>query len=158
MPKTFFSSKVSVTDIIAIVVVIAITIFTVSSTAASTIVLAYAEEQQQGQDVITIIPGAGDKNNPLFFDITYYPIQIGKEVRWYNADDVNHKIIVSSGNETNTVGIENKKVSESGNIKPKTSFSYKFDKEGTYRFSSPIYPWMHGNVIVAIFLLYTKCF
>jgi len=109
---------------------------------------AYAE-QQQGQDVITIIPGASDKNNPAFFDVTYYHIQVGKEVKWYNADDVNHKIIILSGDETNAAGIENKKVIESGDIKPKTSFLYKFDKEGTYRFSSPIYPWMHGNLIVS---------
>jgi plastocyanin len=115
---------------------------------AIVICIAYAE-QQQGQDVVTIIPGASDKNNPAFFDVTYYPIQVGKEVRWYNADDVNHKIIISSGNETNAAGIENKKVIESGDIKPKTSFSYKFDKKGTYRFSSPLYSWMHGNVIVS---------
>jgi plastocyanin len=146
MSKTLFSSKVLVTDII-IVVVIAICIFTVCIV-ASAFALAYAEQQQQQQDVITIIPDANDKNNPVFFDITYYQIQIGKELRWYNADDVNHKIIISNGNETDAADIENKKVIESGDIKPKASFSYKFDKTGTYRFSSPIYPWMHGNVIV----------
>jgi hypothetical protein len=43
----------------------------------SVAVSTYAE-QQQGQDIITIIPGASDKNNPAFFDITYYPIQVGK--------------------------------------------------------------------------------
>ena len=74
---------------------------------------------------------------------------MGKELTWYNADDVNHKIIISSGNETTPSGIENRKVVESGGIKPKTSFSYRFDKEGTYRFSSPTYPWMHGNIIVS---------
>jgi plastocyanin len=147
MSKTFFSSKVLFTGIIIAIVVIAVSIYTVYIT-ASAIVLARAE-QQQGQDVITIIPGASDKNNPAFFDVTYYPIQVGKEVRWYNADDINHKIIISSGNETNTAGIENKNVIESGDIKPKTSFSYEFDKEGIYRFSSPTYPWMHGNVIAS---------
>jgi plastocyanin len=81
-----------------------------------------------------------------FFDVTYYHIQVGKELRGYNADDVNHKIIISSRNETTAAGIENKEVIESGDIKPKTSFSFKFDKEGMYRFSSPSYPWMHGNV------------
>ena len=134
MSKSIFSLTIPV--IVSITVTICIfTVFVAAS--------AYAEQQQQGQDIITIIPGASDKNNPAFFDVTYYPIQVGKEVRWYNADDVNHKIIISSGNETNTAGIENNKVIESGDIQPKTSFSYKFDKEGTYRFSSPIYPWMH---------------
>jgi hypothetical protein len=64
----------------------------------STIELAYAEQEQQ--DVITIIPGASDKNNPAFFDVTYYPIQVAKELRWYNADDADHKIIISRDNET----------------------------------------------------------
>jgi plastocyanin len=140
MSKSIFSLTIPV--IVSITVTICIfTVFVAAS--------AYAEQQQQGQDIITIIPGASDKNNPAFFDVTYYPIQVGKEVRWYNADDVNHKIIISSGNETNTAGIENNKVIESGDIQPKTSFSYKFDKEGTYRFSSPIYPWMRGNVIAS---------
>ena len=69
--------------------------------------MVYAEQRQQ--DVITIIPGANDKNNPVFVDITYYPIQAGKEVRWYNSDEVNHKIVISSGNETTPAGIENKR-------------------------------------------------
>jgi hypothetical protein len=56
-----------------------ICLFTIYYT-ASAIVLVYAEQRQQ--DVITIIPGANDKNNPVFVDITYYPIQAGKEVRW----------------------------------------------------------------------------
>jgi hypothetical protein len=57
--------------IIGIVIIIfAISIFAVSITASIT-VLAYAEQQQQQQqDVITIIPGANDKNNPAFFDVT----------------------------------------------------------------------------------------
>ena len=102
-------------------ITITLCIFTIFVT-----VSAYAE-QEQGQDVITIIHGASDKNNPAFFDVIYYPIQVGKEVRWYNANDVNHKTIILSGDETNAAGIENKKVIESGDIKPKTSFSYKFD-------------------------------
>ncbi|MDQ3084974.1 MAG: hypothetical protein M3Q77_09215 [Thermoproteota archaeon] len=31
-----------------------------------------------------------------FFDLTYYPIQVGKEVRRHNSDDVSHKIIIGS--------------------------------------------------------------
>ena len=123
-------------------------IISLTTLAASAVVLANAE-QTQGQDTITIIPGSSDKNNPAFFDVTYYPIQIGKEMRWYNADDVDHKIIISNGNESTPAGIENKKVIESGDIKPNASFSYKFDKEGTYRFSSLTYPWMHGNIITS---------
>jgi plastocyanin len=133
------------------IIIFAIGIFAVSI-AASTIVLAYAQQQ----DVITIIPGANDKNNPVFFDVTYYPIQVGKELHWYNADDVNHKIIISSDNGVKGAGgapgtarEENKTVFASGDIKPKASFSYRFDKEGMYHFLSPLYPWMRGTVLVS---------
>ena len=46
---------------------------------------------------------------------------MGKELRWYNADDVIHKIIVSNDNETGAAGGgENKKIIiDSGDIKPK---------------------------------------
>src|ERR1041385_452446 len=100
--KTFIPSRKSFTAIIPIIII------SITTLAASAIVLANAEKIQ-GQDTITIIPGSSDKNNPVFFDVTYCPIQIGKEVSWYNADDVNHKIIISSGNETTPAGIENKK-------------------------------------------------
>jgi predicted PurR-regulated permease PerM len=98
MSKTVCSFTIPIIRSIIVIISI-ICIFTVFVA-----VSAYAV-QQQGQDIITIIPGASDKNNPSFFDVKYYPVLIGKEVRWYNADDVNHKIIISSGNETNTENI-----------------------------------------------------
>jgi hypothetical protein len=33
-------------------------------------------------------------------------------------------------------------------IKSNRSFSYKFDKPRIDHFSSPTYPWMHGDVLV----------
>jgi plastocyanin len=94
---------------------------------------------------ITILPSANNKSSPAFFDVTFYPIQIGKELRWYNNDEVNHRLIITNGEEQNN----RTKLFDSGYIKPKASFSYKFDKAGAYHFSSPIYPWMRGTVFVS---------
>jgi plastocyanin len=52
---------------------------------------------------------------------------MGKELRWYNDDEVSHKIIITGGEEQNN----RTNLFDSGNIKPKASFSYKFDKAGT---------------------------
>ena len=69
-----------------------------------------------------------------------YFIQKGQQIRWYNAD-INHRIVIitSVGK-----GIS----SNSGIIKPNGSFQYRFDNDGIYNFSSPIYPWMQGNAFV----------
>ncbi len=56
-------------------------------------------------------------------------------------DDINHRIVITkSGGK----GI----FSNSGIIKPNGSFQYRFENDGSYNFSSPIYPWMQGNVSV----------
>jgi plastocyanin len=97
--------------------------------------VAYAEE------VITIVPGSQDKSRARFFDIIFYPIEKGKELSWFNADVIDHRIIITAENGSTNL-------SDSGVIKPKESFSYKFDNLGTYRYSSPTYPWMQGKIIV----------
>lgn len=95
---------------------------------------AYAE------DVITIIPCSSSHNNPKFFDLTSDYVRKGQQVRWFNADDINHRIIISTP--------ERKQVVDSGLIKPNGSFSFRFSDPGMYDFSSPMYPWMKGNVSV----------
>jgi plastocyanin len=90
-----FSLRVRIID----VTIFAIIILAISVTAASTIKVVYAELQQQQNKVITILPGASGKNNPEFFDVTFYPIHVGDKLQWYNADDVNHKITIWSDDE-----------------------------------------------------------
>jgi plastocyanin len=70
-----------------------------------------------------------------------YFIQKGQQIRWYNADDINHRIVI-----TKSVGKEI--LSNSGIIKPNGSFQYMFDNDDIYNFSSPVYPWMQGNISV----------
>lgn len=108
-------------------------------TFVSVIPLAFAEE------VITILPGSTDKNRPSFLDMTFYPIEKGKELTWFNNDDVNHSIVVNSASEDNKTIL----LVESETIKPEDSFTYTFEEEGTYHFSSPTYPWIKGTVFVS---------
>jgi plastocyanin len=93
------------------------------------------------EEIITIVPGSSDPTRYRFFDITEYPISTGGEIQWYNADNIIHKIIITS---TNGEII----VVQSTDIKPKEFFSYKFDKEGEYLFQSTNYNWMKGKIIV----------
>jgi plastocyanin len=93
------------------------------------------------EEVITIIPCSSNHNNTKFFDMPSYFTQKGQQVRWYNADDINHIIVI-----TKSPGKEI--LSNSGIIKPNHSFQHRFDNDGIYNFSSPIYPWMKGNVSV----------
>ena len=93
------------------------------------------------QEIITIVPGSSDPNRYRFFDITEYITSTGEEIQWYNADNIIHNIIVTS-----TKG--DIIVAQSADIKPKESFSYKFDEEGEYIFKSSKYNWMKGKVIV----------
>src|SRR5688500_12263819 len=93
------------------------------------------------EEVITIVPGSSDPARYRFFDITEYPISTGEEIKWYNADNIIHNIIVTS---TNGEII----IAQSANIKPRESFSYIFDKEGEYIFQSSKYNWMKGKIIV----------
>ena len=101
--------------------------------------LAFAEE------VITILPGAQDHNRPRFLDITFYPIEMGKELTWFNDDDVSHRIIINATTEENN---NTDLVADSGIIKPEDSYTHTFEDEGTYHFSSPTHPWIKGIVFV----------
>lgn len=98
------------------------------------------------EEVITIVPGSSDSSRYRFFDITEYPISTGKEIKWYNADNIFHQIVItsSSGSGNN----KNETIAQSENIKPNEFFSYQFDKEGEYLFQSPKYDWMKGKIIV----------
>src|SRR5438445_6559696 len=96
---------------------------------------AYAE------DVITIIPCSSNHNNPKFFDTPSYYVQKGQQIRWYNADDINHRIVISTSDAKTLLA-------DSDIIKSNGSFSFKFNNIGIYHFSSPVYPWMQGNVSV----------
>ena len=105
----------------------------------SLIPLAFAEEE------ITILPGAQNHTRPRFLDIAFYPIEKGKELTWFNDDDISHRIIINIATADNRTAL----IADSETIKPEDSFTYTFEEEGTYRFSSPTYPWIKGTVFVS---------
>jgi plastocyanin len=125
----------STMTILSLLVILAIGIFF-----SLVIPLSFAEE------VITILPGAQDHNMPRVLDITFYPIERGKELTWFNDDDISHRIIISATREENNATIL---VADSGIIKPKDSYTYTFEEEGTYQFTSPTHPWIKGTVYVS---------
>jgi plastocyanin len=93
------------------------------------------------EDVITIIPCSSNTNNSKFFDMPSYFIEKGQQIRWYNADDVYHRLVITNSNRSESL-------SDSGIIKLNGSFPFRFSNTGAYHFSSPVYPWMQGNVFV----------
>ena len=94
--------------------------------------------------ILNLVPGSSDSSRYRFFDITEYPISTGKEIKWYNADNIVYNIVVTSNSSSNGKDTVAKLV----DIKPKEFFSYKFDKEGEYLFQSSKYDWMKGKIIV----------
>jgi hypothetical protein len=126
-------------SLLTITILSLLVILAVGTLFSIVIPLVFAEE------IITILPGAQDHNRPRFLDITFYPIEKGKELAWFNDDDVSHRIIINSTTEGNN---NTELVADSGDIKPEDSYTSTFDEEGTYRFSSPTHPWIKGTVFV----------
>ena len=73
-------------------------------------------------------------------DFTFNPspltIKAGSTVTWTNKDDEPHTVVSDTG------------VFKSGGMDTNESFSYKFDKPGTYHFTCSIHPRMVGTVVV----------
>ena len=63
-------------------------------------------------------------------------VKTGSTVTWTNMDDEPHTVVSDSG------------VFKSGGMDTNESFSYKFDKPGTYHFTCSIHPRMTGTVVV----------
>lgn len=63
-------------------------------------------------------------------------VQVGTTVTWTNRDDIPHTIVSSDG------------VFKSKARDTDESFSYKFDKAGTYSYFCSLHPKMTGQVVV----------
>jgi len=70
------------------------------------------------------------------FDPTPLTVKAGSTVTWTNMDDEPHTVVSDTG------------VFKSGGMDTKESFSFKFDKPGTYHFTCSIHPRMVGTVVV----------
>ena len=89
------------------------------------------------------VPSAAETANPtlivakdFMFNPTPLTVKVGSTVTWTNKDDEPHTVVSDTG------------VFKSGGMDTDESFSYKFDKPGTYHFTCSIHPRMVGTVIV----------
>jgi plastocyanin len=63
-------------------------------------------------------------------------IEKGSEVTWINHDDIPHSIVV------NALGVHSKAMDTDG------TFTYKFDKTGTFFYVCGLHPFMQAKVVV----------
>ena len=72
----------------------------------------------------------------FMFNPTPLTVKSGSTVTWTNMDDEPHSVVSDTG------------AFKSGGMDTNESFSYKFDKPGTYHFTCSIHPRMVGTVVV----------
>lgn len=81
-----------------------------------------------------------DPTKILVKDFTFQPVSLavkaGTTVTWANTDDEPHTVVSDTG------------LFRSGAIDTNESFSFKFDKPGTYHFTCSIHPRMVGTIVV----------
>ena len=63
-------------------------------------------------------------------------VKAGSAVTWVNRDDEPHSVVSDTG------------LFRSGAVDTNETFSFKFDKPGTYHFTCAIHPRMVGTIIV----------
>ena len=84
--------------------------------------------------------GAADPAKILVKDFMFTPMSLtvkaGTTVTWSNMDDEPHTVVSSTG------------LFHSAALDTNDSFSFKFDKPGTYQFVCTIHPRMVGTIIV----------
>ena len=72
----------------------------------------------------------------FMFQPTSLTVKVGSTVTWTNMDEEPHTVVSTSG------------LFRSNGLDTKDSFSFKFDKAGTYTFVCSIHPQMVGKIIV----------
>jgi plastocyanin len=72
----------------------------------------------------------------FMFNPTPLTVKAGSTVTWTNMDDEPHTVVSDTG------------LFKSGGMDTKESFSFKFDKPGTYHFTCSIHPRMVGTIVV----------
>jgi plastocyanin len=81
-----------------------------------------------------------DANRIVVKDFMFTPntltVKAGTSVTWANLDDEPHTVVSDAG------------LFRSGAMDTNESFSFKFDKPGTYHFTCSIHPRMVGTIVV----------
>jgi plastocyanin len=83
---------------------------------------------------------AGDANTIVLKDFHFSPMSLtvpaGATVIWRNLDEEPHTVVSDAG------------LFRSGGLDQNDSFTFKFDKPGTYKFICSIHPQMQGTIVV----------
>jgi plastocyanin len=81
-----------------------------------------------------------DSNRIVVKEFMFMPnslsVKAGSTVTWANVDDEPHTVVSDTG------------LFRSGAMDTNASFSFKFDKPGTYHFTCSIHPRMVGTIVV----------
>ena len=80
--------------------------------------------------------GANIKIDNFTFSPAKLTISKGTEVTWTNQDDIPHTIVLTA------IGVRSKAMDTD------KTFSYRFDKAGTFAYICGLHPHMHGQVVV----------
>ena len=84
--------------------------------------------------------GTPDPTRIVVKDFMFVPMALtvnaGSTVTWAHMDDEPHNVVSDTG------------LFRSGAIDTNESFSFKFDKPGTYHFTCSIHPRMVGTIVV----------
>jgi len=72
----------------------------------------------------------------FMFAPTALTVAAGSTVTWTNQDDEPHTVVSEAG------------LFRSGALDTNESFSFRFDKPGTYRYACSIHPRMVGTIVV----------
>jgi plastocyanin len=72
----------------------------------------------------------------FMFNPVTITVSAGSQVTWMNLDEEPHTVVSDSG------------LFRSGALDTNESFSFKFDKPGTYHYTCSIHPKMIGTIIV----------
>jgi plastocyanin len=90
-----------------------------------------------------LLPAAArsaDDSKITIDNFTFSPAKLtvakGTEVTWANQDDIPHTIVLT------TIGVRSKAIDTD------KTFTYQFDKAGTFAYVCGLHPQMHGQVVV----------
>jgi plastocyanin len=84
----------------------------------------------------TTAGGVGVVMKNLAFDPATVTIKAGESVIWTNLDSMNHTVVADNGE------------FKSSDLANGATFSFKFDKAGTYAYHCSIHPSMKATVVV----------
>ena len=83
---------------------------------------------------------AGRRHNVAMQNLSFNPnaltINVGDQVVWTNHDDRDYNVVAADGS------------FNSGDLKPRQTFTWRFTKAGTHPYSCTLHPRMRGTITV----------